>query len=175
MIVIQVIHTRWTKQARGGRLAALRNRLPKELPIFTGESVSDLLLQRIDFSDADSFSNPKQSVTALPREPSHWSEGNSEVHWLADSVQLHYRYQTGAPKQLFFRKGGGATAAHHVIGIIPGHWGSIEYNQRHTDLDTGQWWYEHVVVNVASGNTIQEDYFLRMAPIERYRRISLLW
>ncbi len=36
----------------------------------------------------------------------------------------------------------------------------MEYNSRYTCIDTGNWWYEHVVLNVANGDQIASNCFV---------------
>jgi hypothetical protein len=48
-------------------------------------------------------------------------------------------------------------------------WASIEYNGRFTCIDTGNWWYEHMVINVAVGDFIPSNCFMASEPIENLR------
>jgi hypothetical protein len=61
-----------------------------------------------------------------------------------------------------------------LIAISRNSWASIEYNDRLTCIDTGNWWYEHVIVNVAVGDNIPANVFLTTQPIEHYTQLAHL-
>jgi hypothetical protein len=91
-----------------------------------------------------------------------------------NSATLIYRYQTGAPARRFFDKTGTYVAPEHSIEIPLNCWASIEYNGRFSCIDTGNWWYEHSVVNVAVGDVVSANVFMTTQPMERYTQLAHL-
>ena len=60
-LLLQVIHTEWSKAARGSLLAAARNLIQKALPITLPPLPADeptYLIHHVFYSEADSFQNP---------------------------------------------------------------------------------------------------------------------
>ncbi len=62
----------------------------------------------------------------------------------------------------------------HSIEVTPNRWAAIEYNGRFSCIDTENWWYEHVVVNVAVGNSVDANVFTNSDPIEHYCQLAKL-
>ena len=174
MIAIQTITTSWTKSSRGGHLASARNRIPKQLPLpLTNESMS-LLWHAVAFSEHNEFTQPVSVNVTTHCANNRFGCTNAEIELRDTSAILMYRYQTGAPARRYFDKTGTYVAPEHRIDI-PNHcWASIEYNGRYSCIDTGNWWYEHVVVNVAVGDVVSSTVFMTTDPIERYTQLAYL-
>lgn len=174
MLAVQTIHITWTKTSRGGKLAALRNRIPKQFPLVIPEEFPAVVWQKISFSERDQFATPSQQVTPFASNE-RFGCHNAIVVSDGDSAVLTYRYQQGAPAPRFFDKTGTCVSPEHSIRIGPNQWASVEYNGRFSDVDTGNWWYEQMVVNVAFGDAIDPQIFIACEPIECYSRLAHLW
>lgn len=59
-VIIQVVTTSWSKQARGGPLATLRNAVPERLPFPATQVAEDqcCLVHHVDYADLHGFTRP---------------------------------------------------------------------------------------------------------------------
>ncbi len=174
MIAVQTITTSWTKASRGGTLATLRSRIPRQLPLQLTDDFPPLLWHSVAYSERNQFEKPIAIHIATQCNNNRFGCINAEIELHNDYAILMYRYQTGAPAPQFFDKNGNCVAPEHSIEIPHNHWASIEYNSRYTCIDSGNWWYEHVVVNVAVGASISPSVFMVTKPMERYCQLAHL-
>lgn len=174
MIAVQTITTTWTKKARGGPLATLRNRVPKRFALQLLEGSSSLIWHAIRFSEDNRFQIPSAETVSESCGDNSFGCRNVEVTFTETSATLLYRYQTGAPAIQFFDSHGTPVPPEHGINIHSGRWASVEYNARYTDLYSGNWWYEHVTVNVAVGPSISDNIFLANEPVGRFAQLARL-
>ncbi len=174
MIAVQIISTSWTKASRGARLATMRNRIPKRLPLRLPNEIPNLLWHSVAYSERNEFSDPIAVRVSTTCENNRFGCRNAEIQLHDNSATLIYRYQTGAPARQFFDKTGTYVAPEHIIEIPLNCWASIEYNGRFSCIDTGNWWYEHAVVNVAVGDIVSANVFMTTQPIEHYTQLAHL-
>lgn len=174
MIAVQTISTSWTKASRGGSLATMRSRVPKRLPLKMPNEFTDLVWHSIAYSERNKFADPVAVRVVANCEDNRFGCRNAEVELHDDLAILTYRYQTGAPARQFFDKTGTCVAPEHAIKIPNNRWASIEYNGRFSCIDTGNWWYEHMVINVAVGSSISCNCFMATEPIESYTQLARL-
>lgn len=174
MIAVQTISTSWTKSSRGGTLATMRSRVPKQIPLRIPSDFSNLIWHSIAYSDRNKFVEPIAVKVSTKCENDRFGCRNVEIELHDNSATLIYRYQTGAPARQFFDKAGTCVAPEHLIEIPQNRWAAVEYNGRFTCIDTGNWWYEHVVVNVAVGDNLLSNVFVTTQPIEHYSQLAHL-
>ena len=174
MIAVQTIKTTWTKAARGGEGAALRSCIPKALPLDIPEQFPSLIWHSVHFSEVNSFKAPCLNDIRTSALNEQFGCANIEIKLGNNSAILTYRYQAGAPARIFYSKSGDYIACEHSIAIDSGHWAAVEYNGRFACIDTGNWWYEHVVVNVAVAEIVTANFFLISSPLERYLQLAHL-
>lgn len=174
MIAVQIISTTWTKASRGARLARIRNRVPKCLPLRLPNDIPNLLCHSVAYSERNEFAEPIAVRVSTTCENNRFGCTNAEIELHDNSATLIYRYQTGAPARRFFDKTGTYVAPEHSIEIPLNCWASIEYNGRFSCIDTGNWWYEHSVVNVAVGDVVSANVFMTTQPMERYTQLAHL-
>ena len=174
MIAVQTIKTTWTKSSRGGSLATLRSRIPKQLPLRLIDGFPPLLWHSVVYSEHNRFTEPFAINVTTDCDNHRFGCVNAEIELHDDSATLTYRYQTGAPARQFFDKTGTCVAPEHLIEIPNNRWGTIEYNGRFSCIDSGNWWYEHVVVNVAVAQSFSPNAFMATKPIERYTQLARL-
>lgn len=147
-LIVQVIHTTWTKAARGGPAAQARTTVPEQVPLlFPATSLSAVpayLLHTLRYDETNGFIAPLAQATGY--EP--WPPAGVPVGlgarlacYPADGRALMYIYRspahTGAP--------GGPPE--RTFRLAPGQWGQVCYNWRHAGED--HWWYEKWVYNLA--------------------------
>ena len=174
MIAVQTISMSWTKSSRGGSLATMRSRVPKRLTLRVPTDFTDLVWHSITYSERNKFADPVGVRVSKHCENDRFGCRNAEIERHEDFATLIYRYQTGAPARQFYDQTGTCVAPEHAIKIPRNRWASIEYNGRYTCIDTGNWWYEHVVVNVAVGDRIASNCFVATQPIEHYMQLAHL-
>jgi hypothetical protein len=174
MILVQTILISWTKASRGGRLAELRSRVPKRLPVRIADDSAPVVWHAVTYSERNDFVEPFSANTTIHISNNRFGCRNVEVEIREDSAILTYRYQTGVPARRFFDKSGNYVPPEHSIVVTENRWSSIEYNGRFSCIDTGNWWYEHVIVNVAVGTSIEANIFATSDPIEQYCQLTKL-
>lgn len=61
--------------------------------------------------------------------------------------------------------------------LLPGQYGSVIWNERKTDYDTGAWYYQLHIYNLyyASGETVQKDCFIKRKPDYIYKQLAYLY
>lgn len=152
----------------------MRSRVPKRTPVRIPCGFPALVWHSIAYSETNQFHEPIANKVSENCENNRFGCRNAEVEWNADSATLIYRYQTGAPERQFFDNTGTPVAPEHAIEIPTNHWAAVEYNGRFTCIDTGNWWYEHMVVNVAVGKKLPPNIFIMTRPIERFTQLAYL-
>lgn len=152
----------------------MRSRIPRQLPLRLSSELRTLLWHSVAYSERNKFAEPIAVHVATDCEDTRFGCTNAELEMHDNSVTLIYRYQTGAPARQFFDKTGTCVAPERYIEIPQNRWASIEYNGRYSCIDTGNWWYEHVVVNVAVGNVVSTNVFMATKPIEHYSQLAHL-
>jgi hypothetical protein len=167
MLVLQHIVTHWTKNSRGGAEATKRNAVPETLPISLTQASEVGLLQDVCYREETQFT-AKESITPLLLEKSYPIGATIISPTNADGALVKYRWNywtSGAPERLSNRKD---------LTLVPGEWCQVVWNGRFTDGDTGQWWYEKHVVNIAVGS-ITRQLFRETTPTFRYDATVLLF
>ncbi len=175
MIAIQTIGTTWTKASRGGELAVMRSRVPKLLPLKSHSDLPDVLWHKVGFGETNRFESPLVNEVTSHVENNRFGCRNIYIDWTDCAATLTYRYHSGAPERFFFDNTGTPVPPEHSIHISMNHWASIEYNGRFTCIDTGNWWYEHAVANVAVMRSFDHRVFVASAPCEHYTQLAALW
>ena len=135
---------------------------------------TDVVWHSIAYSERNEFVDPVAVRVSAHYENNRFGCRNAEIELHDDIVTLMYRYQAGAPARQFYDNTGTCVAPEHAIRIPRNCWASIEYNGRYTCIDTANWWYEHVVVNVAVGDHIALNCFVATQPIEHYKQLAHL-
>ncbi len=167
MLIIQHILVHWTKSSRGGAEATKRNAVPNALPISLTQTSETGLLQYICYREETQFT-AKESTTLLLLERNYTIGATIISPTNTDGALVKFRWSywtSGAPERLNNRKD---------LTLVPGEWCQVLWNGRFTDGDTGQWWYEKHVVNIAVGD-ISRQLFRETAPTYRHDATALLF
>ena len=176
MVIVQTIRVCWTKKSRGGRFAELRNKIPAALVVPQPSADVEKLVwhdvQLLEENEFD-FSGGGQ----LKRFPLNERFGTkcAFIEFDDSSATLTYRWLDGAPARTFMDQTGNYVPIERTIEIGSNQWGSIEYNGRFTGNDTGNWWYEWEIINVAVTNRFVPDIFVATKPVEQYSKLEKLW
>jgi|CXWL01.1.fsa_nt_gi hypothetical protein len=153
MIVIQHIETYWTKLSRGWPGSALRNGVPRALPVPIGTNCPDVLVHKVDCTETDNFAIHQKVID--PGKPGrYW---NLVFGSVGDIVQVWFEYSYashGQPKRKLhdgplFLLEFGQTGTLHINGRFATH--------------SGQYYTQHFV-NVAHVQAPLSDIFLRYPP-----------
>jgi hypothetical protein len=170
MILIQSIHTIWTKASRGGRMAALRQRIPRRLPLPEWGGSPALLWHSVEFAEVAGFSAPvHRSIKAVTGEELERSLDLSVVLREQGEVEFTFRASPGAPQWRFADKAGRPIPAECRAVLEPTEWVSFERNTRLVDWDQGSWWYEHWTINAAvTDSAPSAQFFLVQPPLRQY-------
>jgi len=130
MLVVQHIQVIWTKASRGAPGAVQRNAVPEvfELPPAIVGQTADLLVHQVIVRESNAFTPRIGDVV------------NEVLAPLALGM-LELRPEEGLARVV--------TRDGPTLVVPLGEWGRIRTNCRHSDYDTGQWYYSKDVVNVA--------------------------
>lgn len=176
MIAIQTIKTTWTKASRGGKLAERRNRVPNTLPLTIPEDFPSIIWHSVQFSERNEFATPCVNERRTHEAEELFRYAKVEILLQEKAAVLTFIYQSGgAPVRAFYSKQGVPVAPAHSITIPPRRWAAVEHNGRYAERFDGNWWYEHIVVNVALLPIPATNIFTSSPPIERYCQLAHLW
>ncbi|HZT41228.1 MAG TPA: hypothetical protein VFA07_03520 [Chthonomonadaceae bacterium] len=171
MVIIQQIHTLWTKKSRGGPGAVQRNAVPEvaKVPLQQVQvSEVSLLLHRLTYRESKGFSCPYECQEENPS-VRPILVGCVTIDHGEDIIVASFRYTMecgGAP----YRGGKQKT-----LQIGTNEWGQIVYNGRFAPEWEGDWWYEKMVVNVGLFEPPSNSVFTRSKPTYRYAAIGHLY
>jgi hypothetical protein len=178
-LIVQHVHISWTKAARGGGLAEQRSQIPKAFsiprPLPTFDKNDHYVVHRVDFGEGNEFAEPIRSHTTTPNITTPFSTTNCTIELTNGTAEILYEWRDGAPERQFFDKSGTPVPVRKRLQLHPGKWVRVEYNGRFTGYDSGNWWYEHSVINVAFAALDHLDIFLDSEPAELIRQVHHLW
>lgn len=142
---VQIIETHWTKQARGGELASLRNRVPLELRVEANQLERGFLSVQVFRFDESDFSKPSlKSQRFALNDKLHFEYGAFSLDWEGKSATTKWLAPfVGAPTPRFDNPNMGCFV------VAPDEWVLLRWRERLSDMDEGSWSYAHTVVNVA--------------------------
>jgi hypothetical protein len=167
-LIVQHIVIQWTKSARGGRLAELRNKTPHALGLPTLSAPTDnrprFVVHRVDYHDQNEFTKPfrEQILTPLQSEP--YLATNCSVKSQHDSSHIHFVWSNGAPTRTYSKK----------LVVEPETCTRVEYNARFAAIDDGGWNYSHEIVN-ATVAMASSKLFIGDAPGNHFSDLQALW
>ena len=148
MIYVQIIRTHWTKRSRGAPAATSRARVPLALPVAVAAlRRGELTVETHYFGESD-FSRPFDSTleTLELTKGLCYERGAFVLNWNAQNATTNWQWSAwnvGAPEPRFSTRDLGR------FEIAPDSWVRLRWHGRFSDHDTGIWWHEQTVVNVA--------------------------
>ena len=199
MLLVQNITLSWGKEERGAEYAGMRSGFQMAYPIeaasFQMEAAESLhyFIQRgMEFLDGSRrkqrwrpYLDPcKMNLTNIAigkREEGAFQGGNS----LLAVTFFYHEQRSGKPlrrghnkdynlvQSPFYRKD---CLNESAFVLEPGQYGRIIWNERRTDYDTGEWYYELHIVNLLHSidKTIQSDSFTSHGPDYIYKQLAQL-
>lgn len=167
-IILQRVHTVWTKASRGGVGAVQRNALPHACAIPLDGFAAEITLHRISFQERNDF-EPHHGIEPIASLVELDLPGLSVA---AEGEQLLVRH----PKDPRSLANGTSDYPHEGAGftISLDEWGQVEFNARYADWDTGTWWYERSIYNVGWFSSIEPSRFTTSLPSERIVQRAML-
>ena len=145
---VQIIRTHWTKRSRVAPAATPRARVPLALPVAVAAlRRGKLKVASFRFGESD-FSRPFDSTleTHELTNDLHFERGAFSLRWNGEVAQTGWQWDAwnvGAPEPHF------STRHLGQFEIAPDNWVRLRWHGRFSDQDTGIWWYEQIVINVA--------------------------
>ena len=172
IVVIQEIETVWTKSARGGKRAILRNAIPEAVKI--PYNLTDIInIQRL-YHSLRYNTNYKQRTQ--PTEDIRVSStfhsitaGCVHVEGNNNLVLASFQYNIecgGAPNRKWLGK---------TLRIAPNEWGQMIYNGLFVYRGSHFWLCKKTVVNVGIFERITPGLFTRSAPTHRFSAMAEIW
>ena len=166
-ILIQHIHTLWSKKSRGGNGARLRNAVPTAvaLPKECGRGLR-WVLHVAQYSELNDFERTDRCVSA-----NEFAQlGIRDLEFLTENDTVVAR---------FYRDGNNAARTSplpfsDLPAIKRNQWIRLRYNRRYVHRSTGNWWYEQSCYNLGWFETFADDVFLNSRPTNRFEEIATL-
>lgn len=149
--VVQVVHVQWDKASRGGVGARSRASVPEAFEVDPGSLLDAggmLCIDRSQWGGRNDFARPFESSSRRTTLAEGFSCGCVQVSAVSDGLEVRYRYDTregGAPN----RSSDVDQPFRRTLSVRAGEWARIRSNGRFRCIDSGTWWYEQVVMNVA--------------------------
>ena len=174
-LVIQLLHSRWTKASRGGDGAVTRAELPLASHLPLESFAAPITLHTVRFWERDDFV-PSDGVTrfyTIAELPLR----DLTIRPASDGVSVvHIRDQLNAAiaDRLYTDEFGNTVYGIDAFSLSDGEWGQIQYNGRYTCIDSGRWWYEQSVYNIGLFTDIDVKRFTATDPIDRFVELATL-
>lgn len=180
-ILVQVIHVSWDKSGRGGAAAEQRNRIPLALSFpekFGPEIGRHLLVHESHWGHNNKFESELKSKVFAEESNNGFRYHCASVRSLEAAVELEWTWNEwgGAPPRRIWHPDGTTAPATHRSIAGENECVRARWNGRFVCIDTGEWEYESVTVNVGvcSDEEIPADFFTRSVPREEYSQMMYL-
>jgi hypothetical protein len=159
MILVQEITTIWSKQSRGGPLAAARKCGARNLSACLrtyAPTAGGLPAHTIAFGEATDFAHPREQVMSYTL-TEELRFGCVSITPIGDQVQVIYTYDMGC---------GGAPQRYGLpqlaFTLHQNEWGQILYNGHF--LEEYTWTYRKHVCNIGVFEQVEAEVFVRRPP-----------
>lgn len=166
-IVIQRVDCTWTKKSRGGEAARVRNAIPVVVPVPDAAFDSPFFLHHATFSEYRGFQLSERVLSGdrLPNRKLH----GIEFIMNEDNLLIRFHrdpYNAATPRA--------KPRTVDVFSIGESQWGQLTYNGRYVDFDSGKWWYEKTVFNIARTPPNNPKLFLKTVPDYKFSEMAYL-
>jgi len=176
-IIVQVIHIGWDKSARGGEAAERRNRVPLALELsdtLAPQPGKHLLVHRTDWGQTNDFTSPHQTEVSVLDTTDGFRFDCVTVRPIEEGAELAWTWKgSGKPPRHSYTDN---ERSHRSIAR-ENQWVRVRWNARHSCMDTGQWWYNQITVNVGVCPTVEipPDFFTGSQPVDDHEEMERLF
>lgn len=196
MLVIQVIYLEWNKECRGAPYSSIRSamrcafELPSNYTNYNSYSIYEYKKHRIYLQQKkEGFETQFNEVIYL-RKKSTLNIANVEIADNQQGYRIVFKYTPNIGKSVrtfkdrnfkeSFNKDKESISNFLVepIGLLQRNdYARIMYNGRHTDFDTGAWYYSKCIINLFNynGNNVPSDILIRTEPNIIYTQLARLF
>ena len=173
--ILQQIDTQWTKASRGGEGARRRNESPTELALPLSGFAKPAAMHILDIFEWYGFE--------LRERVECWDSIGEIRHPFLDIqaedniVQVRFRRNPqnwAIANRTYVDDNGQPVLEAEAFVLRTDEWGRIRFNARFTDIDTGEWYYQHIVCNVGCFPSVQLDRFLATKPNYQFVELATL-
>ena len=155
-VLIQHVHSLWTKQSRGGDAARIRNAVPDALPLPPSVRAAPFVLHHALFVERDDF--VQADVIRTGDSFADLDLKDLELSITPDSLNIRFhRNVNNAARSTPY-------PFTDVFSLSESQWGRLTYNGRFTAWNTGNWWYEKSVFNIGWFSCIDMRRFIDTEP-----------
>jgi hypothetical protein len=179
VVIIQVINVSWTKAARGGSLARLRNKVEKTYLLeIKGIGIEEkkVLVNEIYFSEGNKFQSPVNNKIMVLEAEDIYKIKNVEVNRKENSLMVVLNSEGMNPKRWKMDSTGTRFPIKQTaFELLKGKWGQIRYNNRFSSFSTGNWFYEETTINLAFCDKFNPDLFTSTKPDCTFSCMATLW
>jgi hypothetical protein len=180
--LVQVIRLHWDKSARGGQGARDRSSVPLGFGIPADHLLNadeQLHIEESHWGDRNAFAEPFHYRHQRVALDDGYRFGCVTVSTHPEGLLVHFRWDWthgGAPDRWFITATGNAESASRDLVVRPEQWVRVCYNGRFSCIDSGNWWYEQVTVNVALfGGEPSGQVFVGSKPEREFKLLADLW
>ena len=174
-LILQSISVRWTKAARGGPFAAIRNSiadafvLPLDRIRAGTDWASSCVWHELEFEERNGLIAPLVERIGVAARSLPWQPlgENIQLDWAGEvgALRVGLTWRTGVPERWPISA---------ACLLAPGEWGRIQYNYRTTvGFDSG-WSYVLRRFNIGVGDPPEADWFVARPPTRRFVDLARL-
>jgi hypothetical protein len=181
--LVQIVRLQWDKSARGGQGARERSAVPQSFAIpateLTGNS-AQLHVETSTWSERNAFAEPFSTRRHSVAISEGLKYGCVSVSAHLEGLQVRFEYDQangGAPDRWFFNcPSGVGELPGRILLVGPEKWVRVCYNGRFSCIDSGNWWYEQITINVAwFAGEPDGRVFVAREPSHDFRALADLW
>ncbi|KXZ28507.1 MULTISPECIES: hypothetical protein [Leptospira] len=178
MIVLQNINLQWNKLMRGAPYSTLRNRLDKsyQLPEIMFHYNKNIGIPYHDvriLQTKDGFKTILNECRYFESQNMNWKIGCTEIIKEDSKYTLYFLYSKNCGYPIRYGKTFGFLHE-KALDIFSNEFGRILYNGRHTDSDTGEWFYSLNILNVCETEEKNCNLFLKESD-KKYEQLGILY
>lgn len=178
ILAVQYIRMFWNKKHRSAQFATLREKyvLKFELPkgYFEHDRNCGIPIHEVIIQQTDSGLEIKKNGILLNQYDDMVHLGGVDILIIGNYPEIIYRYSTqvcGAPARYDKRYN---FLCEKAFDLKEGESGRVIHNGRHSDMDTGEWYYTKDIVNVCLTQEYNENIFIQKPFVNHYEQIAFL-
>lgn len=179
-IIVQVIHVTWNKAGRGAPTAERRNQIPSTLPLpanMQPDVGHHLLVHESHWGWPNDFANEISSKISTFNAADEFRYDCATIRSTSVGAELDWTWSdSGKPPRRKLDSAGNIVRVTHKSIAKENEWVRARWNARFSCVDTGNWWYEAVTVNVGvhPNANIPIDLFTSQEPVDDYSQMAYL-